>query len=390
MAIRYAIASGNWSDSTIWDGGTLPTSADDVYANTFTIAIDQDINVLSLQSSTATGISDGGTFTCSTTRNIIASGAIGVKAGLTTALSITAGTTNLYSNVNASNTTGPTNSTVTITNSGTVLNVIGNVTGSNIGTAGITATLGSSLNITGNVTGGAATSKFGVVFQSTGALSITGTITPGSLGSTHGIIINTSSPSNVTITGNVFGGPTVSSGSGISGTILTTYNATGSVTSGSGTAAISLSQGNVNVTGSVTAVGAPAINTTSTVSVITFTGPLISSSVGTIVPILATKMRVKAGQTNSWIAWRDDSSLNGNEVRWQTSDLAGGNPSTANVRLGTIFGTSNEFVGTLAVPPANSVAAGVPVDNSIGTAAVKLEDIAAVTGAQIVAALSRE
>lgn len=48
MANRYAVASGNWSNPAIWDGGTLPTSADVVRPNNFTVTIDQNINVQQL------------------------------------------------------------------------------------------------------------------------------------------------------------------------------------------------------------------------------------------------------------------------------------------------------------------------------------------------------
>jgi hypothetical protein len=62
-----------------------------------------------------------------------------------------------------------------------------------------------------------------------------------------------------------------------------------------------------------------------------------------------------------------------------TADSVGGNPATTNVRSGTVYGPSNELTGTLAVPPAGSVAVGVPVDNTVGTAsltAVSPADIA--------------
>jgi hypothetical protein len=46
MPVRFAVASGNWSDPAIWDNGAVPLDGDDVYANGFTITIDQNINVL--------------------------------------------------------------------------------------------------------------------------------------------------------------------------------------------------------------------------------------------------------------------------------------------------------------------------------------------------------
>ena len=46
MAVRFAVANGNWSDPAIWDNSAVPVDGDDVYANGFTITIDQNINVL--------------------------------------------------------------------------------------------------------------------------------------------------------------------------------------------------------------------------------------------------------------------------------------------------------------------------------------------------------
>lgn len=48
MATRFAVKTGNWSDTTLWDNGALPVSGDVIYPNGFTVTIDQDINVASL------------------------------------------------------------------------------------------------------------------------------------------------------------------------------------------------------------------------------------------------------------------------------------------------------------------------------------------------------
>jgi hypothetical protein len=45
MALRVAVASGNWSNPAIWNGGVLPAVGDIVASNTFTVTIDQNINV---------------------------------------------------------------------------------------------------------------------------------------------------------------------------------------------------------------------------------------------------------------------------------------------------------------------------------------------------------
>jgi hypothetical protein len=45
MGLRVAVASGNWSNPAIWNGGVLPTVGDTIASNGFTVTIDQNINV---------------------------------------------------------------------------------------------------------------------------------------------------------------------------------------------------------------------------------------------------------------------------------------------------------------------------------------------------------
>ncbi len=73
MAIRYAVAAGNWSDAATWDGGvTLPTVGDTVYSNTFIVTINQDILVDKITNNICptTGLS-GGSFNNTASRNIL-------------------------------------------------------------------------------------------------------------------------------------------------------------------------------------------------------------------------------------------------------------------------------------------------------------------------------
>ena len=49
MAIRFAVGNGNWSSTAIWDNGALPLSDDVIFANNFTVTLDQDITVGSLR-----------------------------------------------------------------------------------------------------------------------------------------------------------------------------------------------------------------------------------------------------------------------------------------------------------------------------------------------------
>jgi hypothetical protein len=98
MAVRYAVASGNWSTGSTWNGGTLPTSADDVYANAFTVTIDQDVTVLSLNTTASAPAVAGGTFNCTTSRTIRANLNQGTNRVLSTTLT-TGGTITLIGNI---------------------------------------------------------------------------------------------------------------------------------------------------------------------------------------------------------------------------------------------------------------------------------------------------
>lgn len=48
MAVRFAVSTGNWSNTAIWDNGLLPVAGDTIYPNGFGVTIDQDINISSL------------------------------------------------------------------------------------------------------------------------------------------------------------------------------------------------------------------------------------------------------------------------------------------------------------------------------------------------------
>lgn len=71
MAIRHAVAAGNWSNTATWNGGTLPGAGDYVYCNGFIVNIDQDITVAALRNDTR----DGHVSNSSTYFSILPSGA---------------------------------------------------------------------------------------------------------------------------------------------------------------------------------------------------------------------------------------------------------------------------------------------------------------------------
>ena len=54
MATRFAVATGNFSNGAIWDNGAVPTSADGVFANNFTVTIDGTYTVQTIRNTLST------------------------------------------------------------------------------------------------------------------------------------------------------------------------------------------------------------------------------------------------------------------------------------------------------------------------------------------------
>ena len=76
MAVKWAVANGNWSAGTTWNGGTVPQEGDYVYANGKTIQIYSGVNIgngtLSTEICPNTGISGGRFYSGETSLNITA------------------------------------------------------------------------------------------------------------------------------------------------------------------------------------------------------------------------------------------------------------------------------------------------------------------------------
>ena len=76
MAVKWAVANGNWNAGTTWNGGTIPQANDDVYANNHVVTINVATLVVGSINTIANaeyGIAQGGSFTCSVAVNISAS-----------------------------------------------------------------------------------------------------------------------------------------------------------------------------------------------------------------------------------------------------------------------------------------------------------------------------
>lgn len=53
MPIRFAVATGNFNNPAIWDNGAVPTSADDLYANNFTVTINGSYTVQTIRNTSS-------------------------------------------------------------------------------------------------------------------------------------------------------------------------------------------------------------------------------------------------------------------------------------------------------------------------------------------------
>ena len=53
MPIRFAVATGNFNNPAIWDNGAVPTSADDVFSNNFTVTINGSYTVQTIRNTSS-------------------------------------------------------------------------------------------------------------------------------------------------------------------------------------------------------------------------------------------------------------------------------------------------------------------------------------------------
>jgi len=376
MAFRYAVASGNWSNTATWDGGTLPTAADDVFSGGFTVTINGTFTVLSIRNTlnaAAPTILAGGQFIYANGGNLTCTAAQAIYVGSTTAtlemnlaspntatfngsvLTMTntgsynaiklSSTGTLNCNGNYNNDNGQGGRSVLIATGNGTLNIVGDISSSS-GASAITSTClvlssAATINITGNITGSSSTltTTGTIVSSSTGAINITGNVTTSA---NCCVYLNGGSP--LTVIGNVTAGSTQPSIFNITNASIITV--TGIVTAGSVAPAIyssfALTSGYSSST--YVKVSGNVVNTSNNMA------------------IVAPRVTIDTN-TSTWLF---QISTGGNRTLY-AAGVALGNPATTNVRFGTTYGASSELTGTLRVPSAANVLSGVLTDNTTGT-----------------------
>lgn len=339
MANRYAVATGNWSNTATWDGGTLPQAGDDVRANGFTVTINQDVTVASLRTDASSPAVAGGGFTVTGNGRIITANLqVGTTRVLTCSTNI-----NWFFNGNILNYSAVNTSAILLDLAGQSLTMVGNVNGnggSSSNGAAINANATANITITGNVTGGTAGACYGVGYV---------TLAGGSL----------------TITGNVTGGS--STGYGIycinSGNIATIN---GIITGGLFAAGAFISPGTLQ--GNCVAVGCASVGGASGVQGGSTSNCTISEAIYTDCAPTSGKVRFKNINPKVTVI-----KANGTSQVLVEAGASGDFPITADVRGGISY-ASGSLTGTLAVPLPANVRKGVLTDNTVGTADLTAAD----------------
>ena len=401
MALITSAASGNFNAGATWTGGVVPVAGDEARASTghtITINVNTTCDEVSNDGTGIFTLNDGITLTANVTnktttsnRNCVqftaaspaAATIIGTitggngASGVVAVVNTSSGTLNITGNCRAQTQTGSFG--VNNASTGTVAitgNCSGNIGGSGGGSSAHGANNASTgtLTVTGNCTGSAGgSSGFGVNNASSGTVIITGNC----VGNVNAVGANNTSGGTMTITGNCTGAANQGANNASSGTMTITGNCTGGAAAGASGASNSAS-GTMIVNGSIYATEtSPGVSGGNRAQVTRLTGPFYTTDTFGVNPIGCLAWRWDTALSNTtFIEVPSSVVVNGVFVRRNlvTPDNATNFPSASNVRSGTTYGISRALTGTCAVPPAASVATGVPVDNTTGTAALTPAD----------------
>jgi len=377
MALITSAASGNFNAGATWTGGIVPGVGDEARAATgHTVTITAN--------ATCDEVSNAGT------------GIFTLNSGVT-----------LTANVTSKSTTTSRNCLQFIAASPAVGTIVGNVTGGTTTSAvGVSFASTGTLNITGNLTGGSGSLSHSLNQTSTGILNITGNVN-GGIGQSYGI--NSTTNNTINITGNATGGSgSTSLGVAFGGTLNLTGNATGG-TAAAAAAVYNQGTGLGTITGIAT--GGTLGSTTGGGIWNSSTGTVIVSRIvgnaygpGNTVGLAATPgahnassgiiqfeqmefgqygmsaaigggFRLKKLSTNVAVFTYVDSGSAKTLVDATTGQM----PAVTDVRDGVSY-ASGALTGTCKVPAAASVAFGVPVDATTGTATLTAADVRSAIG----------
>jgi hypothetical protein len=377
MANYFARKAGNINATDVWattpagaaaDVWSTFTSADVLHSNSFAITVNVDTTVGEVRNDNANSATAGGSFTLSNGVTLTANAFAGSIGTACVIFSETVGNSATL----VGNATGGSanNAHGAINNSTGTLTITGNTTGGSLFNAnGANNNSTGTLTITGNATGGSANNSIGANNTSTGTLTITGNATGGSAGNAHGA--NNNSTGTLTITGNATGG-SVGGANGANnfstgtltlvGSAFASNNAIGANNASTGILNVKRAVGNdfgIGATGMVSVAGVNSAAAGSQTRVEEFEFGLLGQA-----PVTGA-VSCPDETTNVCLVHR----LSSTKKTLSDPSASTGMPNEADVRDALSYALGNK-TGTLKVPAAGSVALGVAVDNTTGTAAL--------------------
>ena len=234
--------------------------------------------------------------------------------------------------------------------------IIGNVTGgTSTNTHGIFHS-GTSGSVIGNVTGGSGGAALGI--STVGVVTVTGTVTAGAGFNAHGI----QTTNIINVTGNVTGNGGVGIALNNNATIV------GNVTAGSTSGGIGANNNTSNFT--VTVTGTVAASSTALgIAMGGGTGNQIVNLTGNMLntagrqAIFSQNLFISDTATTQWRLFTPG----GQNKTLYSADTFPNQPSSTNVRSGSLFGPSNVLSGSMVVPSPSDVRVNVLTDNTVGT-----------------------
>jgi hypothetical protein len=359
--IRAILNNSDFSLSDTWFGNVVPGPGDVAFVNGNTVLVSDARTVQAISNAAGTEIVAGGTFSLLNGCNLEATNPNGVIQGTVgscvTTSSLGVGDTAVL----IASAVGSSSATSAVTHSGSgILSLIGNYSGSAIsGNSNALLVNGvGTLNLTGNTIGGSSQSFGGTGYSInvTGAatVNITGNITGGG-GSANSLgLILSNAAANVTVTGNLLGGSAAVAFINNGGTFTHT----------------GICQSSAN---------SPAVGLGVVSQITRLSGPFLVGPSNNVTPVVAISIRRAPSLIPTY--WQIPQADGSTMTELSSGDRPGGGnyPVASNVVSPTVYGRDNEFTGTAAMPSPSSVAQGVPVGATVGTAVL--------TGANVLAAL---
>lgn len=379
MALIISAATGNFNAGATWVGGIVPGAADEARASTgHTVTITANV--------TCTELSNDGT------------GIYTLNSGVTLTANVTSKSTTVTRNCLQFTAASPATATivgnctggtvggatcVANTSTGTI-NITGNVTG---GTSAVAFAQGAvnlgagTITVTGNLTGGSGASSYAAQNASTGAITVTGNVSAGA--GTSSVGVQNASTGTVTITGNATGG-TGSTAYGVNNVTTGTVTITGIATGGSTNGA----EGARNIVGGVLSVGRAKGNAFGIGSTGIVAGVGVTSGQTSVTKVKEIEYGSRGMSPTSGPIYLDSDLTNvavfvnyptGSKTLSDPNNTAGLSPAATDVRNGVVYNYGVN-TGSAYIPSAGSVAFGVPVDNTTGTATLTAANVRAALG----------